>query len=532
MVARLIAFFLLLPSFAVQAAIDNAIRSRLENGQKTELQVAGATVMALPSLRRFYETRGFQPAWTGDGGNPTAEATKLLVEIRRSREEGLNPDDYHLPSLERLIGKPSTMGRQVDLELLFSDAWLVLASHYLSGRIDPLTIDAEWVPSRRHGNLPERLELALDSRRTVEALHSLLPSAPGYARLRELLAQYRAKSGRPPIIIPAGPSIRPDTSDPRVPALRYRLELPEIQGPSQWLYDDRLSAAVKVYQQAHGLEADGIVGPSTLDQLNAAPEKRIDQILANLERWRWMPADMGHRHVLVNIANFRLEAWEGGALLQSMKVIVGRTYRRTPLFSDKIRYLVINPSWEVPPAIAVKDKLPELRKDPAKLQRAGFVVLHGTGADEVELDPREVDWMEVNRTNFPYRLRQKPGPANALGRVKIMFPNRFNVYLHDTPNPELFTKNVRTFSSGCIRLEDPLGLSLWLLAGNRDWPRERLDEAIASGQTQTLLLQEPVPVHLQYWTVWVDDDGKPHFIEDVYQRDAPLVAALGSGIRQ
>ena len=517
---------------AVAGPVDNAIRLRIEDGRKTELLVAGTSIDALPGLRRFYEARAFEPAWTGAGGELNAEAAALVAEIRRSGDEGLNPDDYHLPTLTALAAEPASAGRQVDLELLLTDAWLVLASHYLSGRVDPVTIDPEWVPSRRNGDFPAMLERALGEGRTVAELQALLPRQPGYARLRQLLADYRSRDGEPPPTVPAGELMRPGKADARVPLLRQRLLGIEGGGAGDTLYDDRLVQAVEAFQRAHGLEADGIVGPSTLGELNASDAERIDRILANLERWRWMPEELGPRHVRINIAGFRLEAWQDGALLDSMKVIVGRSYRRSPLFSDRIRYLVFNPAWEVPPKIAVQDKLPQLRKDPQSLSQAGFVVLDGQGADQVERDPASVDWSTVGKGHFPYRLRQKPGPGNALGRVKIMFPNRFNVYLHDTSNPELFARDVRTFSSGCIRLERPIELSRWLLEETPGWTDGRIEEAIATGETRTVLLKNPVPVHLQYWTAWVDEEGQARFVDDIYQRDAPLAAALRAGIRR
>jgi murein L,D-transpeptidase YcbB/YkuD len=292
------------------------------------------------------------------------------------------------------------------------------------------------------------------------------------------------------------------------------------------LYDKPLETAVREFQRSHGLEADGLVGKAALAALNIQPSQRIEQIRANLERWRWMPETLGRRHVRVNIANFRLEAWQEGRVAQSMKVIVGRPYRQTPLFSDNIRYLVFNPTWEVPLSIAVKDKLPLFRKDPGSLRKNGFVLLRGYGAAETEIDPATVDWTTLNKHNFPFRLRQKPGRGNALGKVKIMFPNQHDVYLHDTSNPELFARGVRTFSSGCIRVAQPLELSQWLLNETPGWSSDAVAVAWQRDETKTVLLKEAVPIHLQYATVQVDSQGEAQFLPDVYQRDAPLIKAL------
>lgn len=515
-------------SLATIAEFDEGIRARIESSAQNQMMVAGAMVQALPSLRRFYEMRAFQPAWTAADGSFNGAGLALLDEILRSHDEGLNPHDYHLPSLLALQQQPTSPGVQVDTDLLFSDAWLVLASHYLGGRVDPVTIDAEWVPSRRTGELPALLERALREQRIVDQLQQLLPQYPGYAHLRNLLADLRKAVQQAPSPIPRGNLLKPGMRDARVPALRARLG---VEGESDD-FDETLVLAVKLFQQKHGLEADGIIGDATLRQLNAGPAERIDQVLANMERWRWMPAELGERHVNVNIAGFRLEMWDKGDLQHAMKVIVGRPYRRTPLFSDRIRYLVFNPAWNVPRRLAVQDKLPQLRKDAASLQRAGFVLLRGHGSEEIEIDPRSVDWQAVSARNFDYRLRQKPGPDNALGRVKIMFPNRFDVYLHDTSNPELFAKGVRSFSSGCIRLEQPSLLVNWLLVDDPAWNEHKIAAAMAGSTTETVVLKQPVPVHLQYWTVWVDDQGQAHFLDDIYQRDPPLAAALQAGVRQ
>ena len=510
------------------AGADEWVRKRLENTAGAALLVGGSAVSATPSLRSFYEARAFSPAWTDKDGELNDQASRLLEEIRNSRAEGLNPDDYHLANITRLLGMPGSLGRQVDLELLFSDAWLVLASHYLGGRVNPETIDAEWVPSRRSGDLPLQLAQALAQQQVVSSLRSLLPQQVAYARLREELAKLRAQPPFEPMQIGAGKLLRPGQRDARVAALRERLGL---AGEGD-LYDPPLAEAVRAFQRQHGLEADGLIGEGSLRELNAGTAARIDQVLANLERWRWMPAQFGERHVRVNIAGYRLEMWDQGQMVDSMKVVIGKPYRRTPLFSDRIRYMVFNPTWEVPPKLAIQDKLPILQRDPASMQRSGFVALQGSGSEERLIDLLSVDWSKVTARTFNYRLRQQPGPKNALGRVKVMFPNRFNVYLHDTSNPELFARDARSFSSGCVRLEKPQRLVEWLLQNDAAWPPARIGEAMAGGETRTVMLQAPVPVHIQYWTTWVDSQGKVQFLSDIYQRDAKLAEALRSGVRE
>jgi murein L,D-transpeptidase YcbB/YkuD len=255
-------------------------------------------------------------------------------------------------------------------------------------------------------------------------------------------------------------------------------------------------------------------------------DHRVAQIEINLERWRWLPVDLGQRHIIVNIPAYHLDLYEDGARVLELRVVVGKSYRRTPVFSDTMRYLVLNPYWEVPPSIAVHDKLPLLRKDPAALVAAGFRVFRGFGADAEQVDPLRVDWNSVSPRQFSYRLRQDPGPKNALGQVKFMFPNRFNVYLHDTPSRDLFAHADRSFSSGCIRVEDPVRLATAVLAGTPGWDAAALRAGLDTGQTRTVSLGRPVRVHLLYWTAWVDDDGTVEFRRDLYGRDERVLRAL------
>ena len=259
--------------------------------------------------------------------------------------------------------------------------------------------------------------------------------------------------------------------------------------------------------------------------MNAPVEDRLRQIELNMERWRWLPQDLGRRHVIVNIAGFDVDVVDAGSVVMSMRAMVGRTYRRTPVFSGSMTYLVLAPFWHVPHSLAVRDQLPLIRRDRQHFSRLGIRVFQGWGADAAEIDPSSVDWSTVTARDFPYRLRQDPGPLNALGRVKFMFPNKFNVYLHDTPSRELFDRPQRDFSSGCIRVERPIELAEFLLAGT-DWSRERIEASIERRREQTIPLSEPVAVHILYWTAWVETDGTLHFRRDIYERDERLANAL------
>jgi murein L,D-transpeptidase YcbB/YkuD len=246
----------------------------------------------------------------------------------------------------------------------------------------------------------------------------------------------------------------------------------------------------------------------------------------NLERWRWIPRDLGSPHVRVNVADFRLVFQDADGFEWEQRVIVGKTARRTPVFSDQITYLVLNPAWNVPRSIMIKDILPQVVKNPEYLEKNSMTLLSGWGEGAEEIDPQSITWQEVDISSFPYRLRQEPGPDNALGRIKFMFPNPFSVYLHDTPHKTLFERVSRDFSSGCIRLEQPLRLALDLLEPDPEWDLPALQEALASKETRIVRLSRPVPVHLLYWTAWVNDAGQVNFREDIYNRDRKLQVAL------
>jgi murein L,D-transpeptidase YcbB/YkuD len=263
------------------------------------------------------------------------------------------------------------------------------------------------------------------------------------------------------------------------------------------------------------------VGKETLAELRASPSYRAAQISANLERWRWLPDRLGERHIRVNIADFELQARAGGQIERVHRVIVGRQLRRTPSFSSSMRYIVVNPWWEVPRRLAVEDKLPLFQREPEAVQRLGFRIVDGAGQ---EVEPSGIDWNSYTRRSFPFRLRQQPGRENALGEVKLMFPNRHDVYLHDTPGRTLFERSRRNFSSGCMRVEHPLALAAWAL-NDASWPLARLEIVAAGDQETTITLKQRVPVHIQYLTAVVED-GEVRFVYDLYGRDAALMAAL------
>ena len=500
------------------------------------LTVDGEALQSQESVTRLYLLRSFLPAWIDGNGKPGDSIGAFIERVRSVTDEGLDPARYRVDDIEtrlaRLAGDdPATLDELTDLELLLSDAWLTLAGHLLRGRVDPELLYGQWLASPREHDLVALLDTALSSGEPDRALDELVPSYTAYGRLRTALAQLRTidPATEPPRVA-SGMALRLGEDDERVPSIRRRLrflgDMPEGADLEGTRFDGQVDAALLSFQARHGLESDGIFGRGTRAMLNASVADRIAQVEANMERFRWLPQAVESRHLRVNIADFRLELVEDDVPVMTMDVIVGKSYRQTPVFSGRMTYLVFSPAWHLPPTISRKDILPRLKRDPLSLKDDGIRVLSGWGENEREIDPESVDWRRVSAKNLPYHFRQDPGPQNALGQVKFMFPNRFSVYLHDTPARELFDRAQRDFSSGCIRVQRPQDLAVHLLLEDPAWTPERVAEAMNSGTEQTVSLPRALPVHLYYLTAWVDDDGELQFREDIYGRDKALIDAL------
>ena len=520
--------------------VRELIRNRIEYaGIPFKIIIGKEVIYSTMVLPVFYERRGYDPAWGGNYG-PFSFVDSLLKEIKEASCEGLSAEDYHLDEIQKILLKiRRTQQRQhkpnpydlADLDLLLTDAFLIYGSHLLAGKVNPENIDAEWIAYRREADLAQVLKRAVETGQIEKALKSLLPSQPEYKRLRDALAHYRlieSKGGWKSV--PEGPPMKPGDRGARVVTLCERLsatdDLPSMKTDIPDVYNDEVEQAVRRFQERHGLEINGVVDSMTLVELNIPVNERIRKIELNMERWRWLPQDLGQRHILINIANFELDVVENEQIILTMLAVVGNQFRRTPVFSDMMTYLVFNPYWNVSSNMAVQDILPQVLKDPHYLESQNMKVLQGWGADVNEIDPKTIDWPSIDRNNFPFRFRQEPGPMNALGRVKFMFPNKFNVYLHDTPSKGYFLKNKRAFSSGCIRIEKPIELAEYLLRPDPQWTKEKILATIKSGNETTVKLPVAIPIHLLYWTAWADSDGVIHFLEDIYGRDKLVHEAL------
>ncbi|MEX0759613.1 MAG: L,D-transpeptidase family protein, partial [Tistlia sp.] len=383
------------------------------------------------------------------------------------------------------------------------------------------------------------------------ALAALAPRHPQYERLRRTLAELRqVAAGGGWTRVPEGETLDPGMRNPRVVLLRERLagRDPAVETPAGEAvgassvgaagadksdpahFDQALERAVRSFQQRSGLAVDGRVGPKTLAALNRTAAELVEVVQANMERWRWLPQDLGPRYLLVNTAGYDLRVVEDGEVVLRMPVVTGTPARATPMFSAEMSYLEVNPTWTVPPTIFAEDYLPELREDPGYLARQRITLYASWSESAVPIDPYSIDWHAVRASprSLPYRLVQSPGPHNALGRIKFMMPNRHTIYLHDTNHPELFSRSRRALSSGCVRLARPDDLAKLVLKDAEGWDMERLQALYASGESDRISLQRSWPVHMVYFTVWVDGDGTTHFYDDVYGRDRALVEQLRS----
>lgn len=487
------------------------------------------------AVRRFYASRRFEPLWVGDDVKE-ARAAELLDLLAAAGDEGLLPVQYGMPGLTEQAALKAPAEKAV-FELSLTHAFIRYGQAVHAGQVNPTLVDSEVrvvPPEVTAGTL---LFAAGNNAFPADVLRALAPSGQEYRRLRTALAGHRAKaaSGGWPQI-PDGPTLKPaaelasgegnDDDGPRVAALRARLaaggELPAWRDDGSPLFDAGLALAVKAFQARHGLEQDGIVGPRTLAALNVTIEQRIDQIVLNLERRRWMGPLEGDRYIFVNLADFQLKLVERGKTVHTARVVVGTPFHRTPVFTENMTYLVINPEWNVPSSIARNELLPKAQEDPGYLAANNFAVLDAAGTP---VDLRLIDWSAQSRSSLPYRFRQGSGDGNALGRIKFMLPNPYNIYLHDTPSKRLFGETVRAFSHGCIRVEDPYRLAEIILAG-QGWNRADLDAAHDAGDRRVVSLEKEIPVYISYITAWTNKDGTMHFRDDIYERDARLSAAI------
>jgi murein L,D-transpeptidase YcbB/YkuD len=473
-----------------------------DDGAMDEMKVAPKDREA---LTRFYASHG--PIWSKNG-TWTAGAADVASVLTRAEEDGLDPADYPLPDMGGASTRPSTNwnGRDwASAELKLSLAAIRYARDARGARINPSRLSALIAPSLAIPEADQVLAALSSSRNPGIALNGFNPPHPEYAALKAKLAHLREnRVTRPMVKVPKGPTLRLGMNDPRVPLIRARFNL----GPtdkSDTVYDKQVADAVAAFQKTKGLPTNGNLNAQTVAALDGPSAVRLEgDLVANMERWRWLPRDLGAKHIIVNVPEFQLRLVKDGGVIHQTRVIVGKPESSTPIFSKDMKYLVVNPSWTVPPSILRKEFLPGLAADPAYAANRGYKVI---------------------RRGNSISVQQPPGERNALGYVKFMFPNDFAVYLHDTPNRTLFKTDRRAYSHGCVRVENPFELAEEIV-GAQGWPEAKLRGLIGKGE-RYINLRDPLPVHLSYFTVSVDRDGQVRSFDDIYGVNRKVRAALG-----
>ena len=492
----------------IATVVDGSVRPQIANA-----------LLDQAALKGFYDPRGHQPAWTGTDGQPTANALAALSLLNDAAADGLNPEAYHVSALQALA-KPQTPVDSTNFELLLSDG---LASYLHDEAVGRIPVGPDRDPTFP-ANFDKVAQLnavaplgADDLKKLVDGLR---PTEPDYAMLRQTLANLRGmqsqNQGWQPL--PDGPSLKPGMKNAVVPALRVRLGVAPVAGPDANKYDDQIAGAVQAFQQTHAIKDDGTLGHDTRAALNVPLDARIAEVIAAMERWRWLPHDLRPRYVMDNVGGFWTRYFDNGKMQFQLPIIVGREERETPLLIATIDEVVLNPSWTVPPTIIKKDVLPGLRRDPNYLE-SKHLKLYRRTEDGLE---------EVSAANYhggsDYILRQPPGEENPLGQYKLQFQNRFSIYMHDTDEKKKFTAALRTFSSGCIRVQNVRQLVDVLLAGQLTG--EQIDAFVATEKTKTIKLDRPLPVYIDYFSVWDDGQGHTIFGPDLYGKDVDLAAAI------
>ena len=500
--------------------------------------------------RRFYRERGFRLGWFKDH-QPVARVRTLQDIIAKAGNEGLNPKDYQIKDLSKMLAELKTvqgdfvrrnaLERQVDIAL--TGTYMKWANDYYRGVANPRDKnDASWLVKPNKIKLNKALLTFLGERKSRYNYYEFAPLHPEYDQLKKALATYRAQEhvgGWP--VLPSPLNLKPGATSPAVAALRKRLldsvggvtaspppttsnqpAAPVAAAPSAQVYDSELVQAVKLFQQDAGLQPTGIVSGETLKELNVPIGTRIDQLILNMERWRWLPKKFEPNYLLVNIPEYTLHVIEADKEAFNMRVIVGKVLHETPVFSDKMEYVVLAPYWNVPFSIIDNELRGKLAANPNYLNRLDMEVVKGFGRKATVINPASVDWANVTQETFKYTLRRRPGPKNDLGDVKFIFPNSNDIYLHDTPHDELFSQSSRSFSHGCVRLSEPIKLATYLLRDRPEWDQATILDTIATHREKYITLKEKLPVYLVYFTAWADADGHPHFRDDIYGLDKKL----------
>lgn len=555
--------------------VSTLTRQKIQTtGYAPSIQIQTKNIKTPKGLPNLYEQNNYSLFWITPNG-PSQAAYEMVEIIRDSDNEALNPQDYNIEDIDNTltrIDNDTKSGNSYDeedlaeLELLLSNAFLTYGHDLHYGRVRAEQINLELLSGEKPVNITQLLVQATTNDDVKGALNTLMPKYPMYGKLKVSLKVYKeiaANGGWQPY--PYGEKFKKGARGNRVIALRERLKATgelDPSTPSSEVFDETLDIAVKKYQERNGLYVDGVVGKSTKEALNVPVDVRISQIELTMERWRLLPQYLGSRYILVNIANYHLYGVDNNNDAITMRIVVGKPEWNTPMFSEEMTHIVMNPYWNIPPSIFKDDIAPRIRQDSEYLSKRGIDAVGLSTPKKIAIEESEevevVENVEApsenengESTEQPlseleiqnkiaqeeyigkvlsgnYRLRQNPGPGNPLGQIKFLFPNKHAVYLHDTPNRGFFKRAQRNFSHGCIRVEHPMNLAEFVLASNDGWDQQKIKSNINSRKTKTVHLNQTLPVYILYFTAWVDDQGNVNFHKDIYGLDQTLLNALRS----
>ena len=470
------------------------------------------------SLYSFYTENDFKPVW-----NSRELREDLFRNIESIEKEGLLAEDYNLQALQSTLSRldETTAANRFDLEVLLTKSYFQLAHDLYFGKLNPSEIFEIWGIERDSLDYNRSLKTALKEGSISEELEKLKPNSAIYIALKKNLGEFKNSAEKNDSFpnIPSGKILRPGDEDSRISLVKERLKtLGYFKGEMDSISPDfstELEESIKNFQEDHILEIDGLIGNNTIKNLNYSKADRYHQLLVNLERWRWFPRDFGNHYILVNIPEYHLSVVKDGDTISTHKVMVGVKARETPVFSDHIAYVVYNPTWTIPPTIKKNDVIPGARRNISYLRDRHIEVYSGGN----KMDPAHIDWSSNVPYNYTYR--QEAGPANPLGRVKIIYPNKYLIYLHDTPSRNLFSKNFRARSSGCVRVQGALDLATYLLNDQKKYNKEKIEEILTSGKTTDIQVKKDVNVFHLYWTATIQN-GVLQFVDDVYEQDEKI----------
>jgi L,D-transpeptidase YcbB len=493
----------------------------------------------LELTKLFYQERDYTLAWFKNN-KLVPQAGSFLDIIKNADQEALKPEDYQVVNLPALISRyeqtkeDSTKKMlQEEIDVALTATYFLYANDFYRGTVNPRKVEGiHWDVKRNKIKLHKALQALLKERDSRYPYNQFGALQEEYTELRGKLKEYRQiqqRGGWP--AIEGVKSLKLNDSSEAVISLRERLAKTENPKPANLtsaVYDSSLQASVKSFQARHGLNPDGVIGPATLRLMNIPVEDRINQIIVNMERWRWLPKpkEMEKKLIYVNIPEFAMHVKEEGKEVMTMKVIVGKTMTSTPVFSDKLEYIVFSPYWNITKNILVNEVAPLQARKPEYMYNEEMEVVKDIGRNKVQIIPiSSVDWANVTKDNFEFRVRQRPGKKNPLGYVKFIFPNEYEVYLHDTPGGHLFSREQRLFSHGCIRIEKPQKFAEYLLQDQPQWTPDAIKSAMYAGEEKYVNLTKTIPVYIVYFTAWVDDKGVIHFRDDIYKHDQKLSKA-------